>query len=340
MIDDMQSTAPWAALSPDGVTPSAALSLAADASTPTPSGDARSIVATRAGPALNHRLRRSIPPVDLATWPELRLTMQADVATGSRPESPFYLELRLGSAAAPIGAPGNDWHRRLAIERADAWEAQRLSLVDLPGPVRGALDQIELRCVADTPFAARIDQLVAARRRFPGDVDEALVALLDQRVTIAGAPVPAAIIPAGGALPETVPLILIQPYDLRPAWTRDAAAGTPGNFMADGTMRLAAASDPFELDYAIEARAADRTDQALLVDFLLGALPRQGTLLVNGEPLRAEWITAPGGERCFPIERQLIFLRVTCWRERRSPITVAPVKSVSTRIDPREPADG
>ncbi|PTS90387.1 hypothetical protein DBR17_01550 [Sphingomonas sp. HMWF008] len=322
------------------MTPSVALSVSGDGATPTPSGDGRSIVAARTAPALNHRIRRGIAAVDLAPWPELRITLNADVATGARPDSPFFLELRLGSAAAPIGAAGNDWHRRLPIERAGAWETARLSLADLPAPVRAATTQIELRCVSDTPFTARIDQLVASRPSFPSDIDDALLALLDQRISIGGTPVSAQVMSAGGALPGALPLILIQPYDLRPASQRDAVDGGPSDFTAGGAMRLRGASDPFELDYAIEARAATRAEQAAIVDFLIGALPRQGPLAVNGTILHAEWRTPPDGLHSFPIERQLIHLRVTAWRERSAPVVIRPVKSVSTIIDSRETADG
>lgn len=336
LIDAMQSAAPWVAFAPDGVTPSAALSIAGDAVTPTPSGDGRSIVAARAAPALNHRLRRDVAPVDLRGWPELRITLQADVATGSRPDSPFFLELRLGSASAPIGSPGNDWHRRLPIDRAGTWGSARLDLADLPMSVRSAADRIELRCVADTPFTARLDRLVAARPSFPGDVDDALMALLDKRVAIGGTPVAAVVMPAGGAAPATRPLILIQPYALNPAFTRDPVDGGPSDFTAGGAMRLRAPSEPFELDYAIEALGANRADQAAIVDFLLGTLARQFELESDGASLYARWIAAPEGERSFAIERQLIHLRITAWRERQAPLVVRPVRTLTTLIESRE----
>lgn len=339
MIDNMQQLAPWAALSADGVTPSVGLSVAADSATGTPSGDMRSLVAQSVGAVLDHRLRRNIPPLDLAAWPELRITWQADVATGSRADAPFFLELRLGSAAAPIGSPGNLWRRRLPLDRADRWESPRFSLVDLPPAVRTGVDQIELRCVANTPFVARIDALAAARVAMPGDIDAALLARLDGRISIAGVPVAAQLVAAGASLPATMPLLLIQPYDLQPAWALDAAGVTPADFTGDG-LRLRGASEAFTLDYAIEARAATRADQATLVDFLLDALPRQGTINVNDAPLRTEWIMAPNRERAFAIERQLIHLRVTAWRERGVPVAVVPVKAIATIIDPREAAGG
>jgi hypothetical protein len=154
-IDDMRSAAAWQALASDGVTASAALAIAADSQTQTPSGDGQSLVAERTAPALNHRLHRTIGPLDLSAWPELRLELQADVATGMRADSAFFLELRLGSAAAPIGTPANEWNRRLPIERAQRWEAPRLSLDDLPAAVRGAVDRIELRCVSNRTLNCR-----------------------------------------------------------------------------------------------------------------------------------------------------------------------------------------
>ncbi len=339
MIDNMQQLASWTALSPDGVTPSDTLSIAADVATGTPSGDARSLVAQTAGTAIDHRLRRSIVPLNLATWPELRMTWQANVATGSRADAPFFLELRLGSAAAPIGSPGNGWRRRLPLDSADRWESPRFSLVDLPPAVRGAVDQIELRCVTNTLFVARIDALAAARASMPGDIDAALVDRLDGKISIAGTPVPAQLVASGTPLPAAVPLLLIQPYDLQPAWALDAAGSTPADFTGDG-LRLRGTSEAFTLDYAIEARAATRAEQAVLIDFLLDALPRQGTLAVNDATLRTEWIMAPNRERAFAIERQLIHLRVTAWRERGVPVAVAPVKTISTIVDPRETSGG
>ncbi|KQN29388.1 hypothetical protein [Sphingomonas sp. Leaf38] len=339
MIDAMQLWGAWTALSSDGMTPSAGLTIVGDAATETPSGDARSLVAQSAGPVLDHRLRRSIAPLDLAPWPELRLTWQANIATGSRADSPFFLELRLGSAAAPIGSPGNDWRRRLPLDRADRWESPRFSLIDLPPLVRAAVNQIELRCVANTPFVARLDALAAARASIPADIDAALLARLDAKISIAGVPVAAQIVAAGAPLPATLPLLLLQPYDLQPAWALDAAGVTPADFTGGG-LRLRGASEAVTLDYAVEARAATRADQAALVDFLLDALPRQGTIAVNDAALRLEWVTAPVRDRAFAIERQLIHLRVTAWRERGVPVVVVPVKAITTTIDPRERAGG
>jgi hypothetical protein len=56
--------------------------------------------------------------------------------------------------------------------------------------------------------------------------------------------------------------------------------------------------------------------------------------------LRAEWIAGPQGDRSFPIERQLIHLRVTAWRERGKATSVAPVRTVRTVFDTRAAANG
>jgi hypothetical protein len=80
-------------------------------------------------------------------------------------------------------------------------------------------------------------------------------------------------------------------------------------------LRPAAAA--YELGYALEALATTRAAQAEINDFLLGALPSQGTLRVAAQPLTYEGIAAPAASHELspvPTPRQRLHYRVWAWR--------------------------
>src|SRR5207248_4009032 len=63
--------------------------------------------------ALGHYVERADPAHDLSAFEDLRLLLGGDrVADGSE-AAPFFLELRLGSAAAAVGSAQNQWARLL-----------------------------------------------------------------------------------------------------------------------------------------------------------------------------------------------------------------------------------
>lgn len=341
VLDSMADAAPWAAVEPDGATRSAAIACAVDISVHHLGDDRSSLRIVGTTGADRHRLLRTIPAVDLRHFDELRLAIRGDRSAGGRDGQPFFLELRLGSAAAPPDAPSNPWHRLLPVA-GDAWTLARLALSDLPDVARGAIERIQLRCVdAQAGFRVLIDDLAAVRHEPSVDVDAALIRRLHNRVTLNGQPVPAQVHVAGAALPSSRPLILVHPYAARLAEQRRVGGESEGDYRADG-YSLRPAAFPWDLYYAVEALAADRGGQAALIDFVLGALPPRGTLPVCGFALPCDNV-APGEAVTgsgFASRRLLLHYRVATWQESGQPRSVRPAETVRVEIDTQEEADG
>jgi len=198
-IDAMDNAAAWTALAPDGVTPSMELSLVIDSARPSPPGIATSARITGTSNALNHTLRRTFAATDLTNFRELRLWMLGERPADGTPSRPFFLEMRMGSAALALNAAGNTWQRYLAVSQAGVWEPVRVSIGDLPAAVRSAMTVMQLRCAA-APFACNIDEVIAVRDDMVTDVDQALLAILNQGLTLGGAAVAAVLHPANGVL--------------------------------------------------------------------------------------------------------------------------------------------
>lgn len=338
-LDAFTQLAGWQALEDDGVTPSAALAISEDLLSDTPSGDSRSISLAYGALAHAHIARRPLPAVDLTDFDELRLVLRSDRASATG----FYLELRLGSAALPIGAPGNAWHRRLPIAKADAWEVVRVSLADLPDAVRGAVDVAQLHCIdAGQGFALDVDEALAVRPGMLVDLEDALLLRLDQQASLAGNPVPAERVVAGGTWPTTMPCIAIVPLDVRHLPERSVGTAQHCDFV-DGGYRVRPAPAAYEALYAIEAVADDREDQAALMDFLLRTIVPRGALRVAAHPWSIEMLDPPASEQdpnLSPAPRQRLHCRVLAWQERDAAVSVQPVEGLATRIEWKEPAHG
>ena len=114
VVDDLADLTPWAARTPTGAA-SAAITLA------------RSPAARLGGPALRieagpdatgHRIERALGPLDLSPFDDLELWVRGDRAADGSDGRPFYLELRLGSAALAVGASGNAWQRLIPVDDA------------------------------------------------------------------------------------------------------------------------------------------------------------------------------------------------------------------------------
>jgi hypothetical protein len=328
----------WSALQADGVTASAAITLAQDNAAATPSGDARSVrIACAAGSATHIARCRIMPAQNLDSFDELRLVLRSDrAATGA----PFYVELRLGSAALPIGAPANTWLRRLPLTGDNRWDLVRLTLDDLPAAVRAALTRMELQVLdATRPFTLQVDEALAVQPRMVADAEAALVARLHQRFVLGAAAVPARTIPAGGALPVQRPLIAILPLALRQAQERSTGQAQRSDHVTDG-YRLRPAPLAWELGYAFEALAATRDEQAAIVDWLIGELPAQGSLRVGGQSLSLELVPPPPPDRdliAVQVPRQWLACRAWAWQETGAALPVRPAETVVTRIDWKEP---
>lgn len=329
----------WQPLQADGVTPSAAVAIAEDVLSETPSGDRRSLSLNYSGAALNHIARKPLAALNLDNYDELRLVLRGD-----RSSTPgFYLELRLGSAALAIGAPGNTWHRRVPVSGGAGWEVVRFSLADLPAAVRGAVTVAQLHCIdAGQGFRLAIDEALAVRPSMLADLEQALLARLHQRTSLAGNPVPAELVTAGGAWPATVPCIAIVPMGVRDLPERSVGAAQRCDFVAGG-YRVRPAAVAFEAVYALEAAAADRADQGAVMDFLLREIAPRGALRVAAQNWSIETVPPPALEydpNLNPSPRQRLYCRVLAWQDHDAPSSVQPVEGLVTHIDWKESGHG
>jgi hypothetical protein len=329
----------WQALQADGVTPSAEIAIAEDVLGDTPSGDSRSLTLTYSPASQDHIARRPLAATDLDDFDELRLVLRGD-----RSSAPgFYLELRLGSVALPIGAPGNTWHRRVPVAGGSGWDVVRFSLADLPAAVRGSVTVAQLHCIdAGQGYSLAIDEALAVRPSMLADLEQALLARLHQRTSLAGNPVPAELVIAGGPWPATTPCIAIVPMEVRNLAERSTGTAQRCDFVANG-YRVRPAPTAFEAGYAIEAVAADRIDQGALMDFLLRQIAPRGALRVAAHPWSIETHSAPASEydpNLHPAPRQRLYCRVYAWQDHDAPSSVQPVQGLVTQIDWKESGHG
>lgn len=339
-LDAIGQLAGWQALQADGVTPSAAIAIAEDNASVTPGGDQHSLTFAFADTAQDHLAQCTIAAADLDDSDELRLVLRADRASAPG----FYLELRLGSAAMPIQAPGNDWHRRIPIANAGQWDVVRVSLSDLPAPVRDAVTAVRLQCIdAGRAFTLAIDEVLAVRPAMVVDLEQALHAQLHERVSLAGTPVPAALVTAGGAWPAATPCIAIVPLDVRHLTERSGGAAQRCDFVADG-YRLRPSPVPYEAVYAIEPVATARADQAVLMDFLLRTIAPLGVLRVAANAWSIEALPPPAvveqDPNLTPAPRQRLYCRVLAWRDTDAPSSVQPVQGIVTQLEWKESGHG
>jgi hypothetical protein len=290
ILDDFSNPALWQALAPDGVTPSNALSMALDATRIPPGNALSSARIAGSTAALNNTLRRTLAAVDLTNFDGLRLWINGSRAADGTASRPFFLELRLASAAMALTDPGNTWQRYLPVSQAGSWEVLRVSIGDLPAAVRGALTTIQLRCAdASVAFSSNIQGLIAVRDAMINDVDAALRASLDGILSVDGATIPAVLHPAEGPQTQTRPFIEILQFDARYSRERTDSTPTRGDFTNNG-FSLRPPTNAYDLFYQVTAFASDRATQATMLEFVLRTLPARGLLMVNGMPLPMEAI--------------------------------------------------
>ena len=333
IVDSMDSAAPWSALAPDGVTPSTELSLTIDSSKPRPGADPTAGLISATANALNHRLVRNLGPLDLSNFGDLRFWIYSNRPADGTPNRPFFLELRLASAAMALTDPGNTWQRYVPVSQIGVWEPVRVTLNDLPAAVRSAVTVIQLRCAA-VPFQCDFDDLIAVQDEMLEDVDAALVLQLNNLLTLGGNPVPAVLHPANGTLTQARPYFEITNYDIE--WCRERTdSNRPRGDFSDAGYVIRPPSNAWELYYQVTAVADDRATQSQMLDFLLRTLPARGALMVNGAPLPMESIMVYpfdqlGGVRTDGLP---IFYRISTRQESGSPDTVLPVKSAVVTAD-------
>ena len=326
ILDAMIDATQWKALAPDGVTPSTAIQMTNDTTqvrfpTDTSSGKITASVA-----ALNHTLQRALANIDLTTYDDIRLWIQSSRVADSSLASPFFLEMRLASAGMGLADPGNTWRRFLPVYQTGTWELIRLSLSDLPTPVRSAVNLMQLRCVdASVSFVCYLDDVLAVREEMVGDVDAALLARLDKQLTLSGTQVPALFY-----LPETptvtpLPYIRLTQYDIEFADERTSNSLVRSDF-SPNAYRLHSAGFAYYLYYEIDVLTDTRAHQARILEFILQMLPPRGELLVNSIPLLLDSIAVEAldvfGRRI--TDRTLLHYRVSTRQE--SPLQTTPVR--------------
>lgn len=294
VIEPMDSAPQWEALRADGSGPSGEFTMQNDSAEVGYGPDGVSGHVTATTGALGHLLRRAIAPLDISACSELRLSLRANRRAGAG-GGPFFLELRLGSAARPVTGPGSTWHRLLPVRTPHRWETVRMGIDDLDPVVSGALTQIQLRCVdAAVPLTAHLDDLVAVRPQLLADTDRALRARLSG-ITVGGSPVTVAV-RAAGELPPSAPALDVVHFDTRFAADR-IIDGERVVAHTDGGTRLAPFGHPFDLDYAISPVAQNRSVQAALIEAVLDRLAPLDELSADGERLPVELVRLPGEDR-------------------------------------------
>lgn len=288
LLDDFANAVLWSAFEADGTTPSAALGLTIDSQVHRYGSDQKSGRIEGASGALGHFLRRSFSALDLTPHEELRLWLRSTRVADGTPERPFFLELRLGSAALPIGHPQNVWQRFLPVGRAGSWELVGLALDDLPAAVRGSLTRIELRCTDDAgSFICHLDDLAAVREEMLGDVEAALLARLGDRLALDGDLVPA-YIASPGVTPPELPHMRIALVEIRPGGDRPRSGEVRRDYAGTG-YRVAGAANDYDLDYDVDAVTGSRLHTTCILEFVLASLAPRSQLAAAGRPVLVEW---------------------------------------------------
>ncbi|WP_437594117.1 hypothetical protein [Sorangium sp. So ce1000] len=328
VIETLADPSTWKALAPDGVTPSTEVVLSKDTSR-APPGGASSVRVVAGAAALHHSIQCDLGPVDLSKYEELRVLVRSDRAADGSTAAPFFLEMRLGSAALPPGDPANTWKRMTPTSGSRGWELVRLSLSDLDSSVRSALTRVQIRCAAAVPFAVNLASLIAVHDEMLGDVDGALAALLHERIEISGTLVPAVLHPARGKITATRPYFEILNFDVCFSAERTTSARAPGDFTGDD-YRLRPRSFAYELYYQITAVADDRASQTQMLELALRTLRPLGELFVNGYPLPMEMIAIPPRERIGGARTDEIplYFKILAQQEVGLPEPVRPARTV------------
>lgn len=327
----LQDAATWTVTDAGGQ-PSTALSVTASAAERLgqPVG---ALVATE--PVAGARAEAAISAADLRAFDDLELWVQADRPADGSSTSPWYLELRLGSAARPIGSAGNTWRRFLPLRGDGRWEAVVVGTADLPDAVRQAVTAVRLTCVdASAPFRCAIDGPWAVRAAVVADVDEALATLLDGGIELDGSPVPLVFEPVPAPDP-TGPALRARQTTTR--LRRDLPdSGERRTDFSDEGFLLRPAAVPVELGYELRPEADNRADQVAILEFALTALASTHELDVSGRPASLQ-LTEPGPAVGDPPALTISVL--TSLRPAAVPVVGKPISNlIDVEVDSLAPA--
>jgi hypothetical protein len=329
LIDDFGDHTLWDALQP-GPMPSPEIVLDDDGAVHANLTNEASVRMEVSGAAADgHFVERVLGSVDLTSFNELRMWCRATVGADGSPDSPFLLRMEMGSAAMPIGSPGNDWHRLLPFAERNGWTFVRLALDDLDPLVAGAANAVRLTCVNTVAsWTVWLDDLLACEPAMIADVNAALVGLLDG-VLVIGAPVPSHVHVPGAAEPSAPWIRLIQ-YDAAYSDLRTTSQRSRTDF-TDLGFRLGPESVAYDLHYRVEPVTSDPAEHAEMVEFILDVLGHRRTILVNGIRLPLE--------RIDPIHRDawsdlpVLRYRVSARQDRGSPQLVVPAQEIVLEAD-------
>jgi hypothetical protein len=331
VVDDFANVALWAGFDPVSA-PSAEIVLASDPTQHGPLPDAASLRAQISAAANNHFLQRTLAAaVNLSALPELRFLFRSTRAADGGSTNPFRLRMQLGSAAMPIGAIGNTWHRYLPAAVPNTWQFVRLALDDLNATVRNALTVIRFTCVnTTTPITVWLDDLIGCRHDAIADIDASLLALLDGTFAIGGNPVPARVHVTGAAVPAMPWLRLIHHEaaysDVRTTSRR------PRTDFSDAGYRVRPEAVAYDLYYRIEGATTVRADEAAMLQFVMDTLGNRRTLLVNGVMLQVDRVKDQTPVDDLPTQLSLRY-RVTTLQERGPHQHVLPVLETKLTTD-------
>lgn len=317
MIDPMDNAGNWKALAPDGVTLSAEFSMTNDLVHYRFGSDKTSGKISATSNALNHTLQRPLPNLDLTNFDDIRFWLSADRPASGTPERPFYLEIRLASAALGLSNAGNTWRRFLPVQNTDNWDLVRLHLDDVPGAIRNSVNLIQLRVAdASAPFTCFLDDVLAVKEEMIGDVDAGLLALLDKNFSSNGTLVPAVI-----TLPENppaigIPSIRISQYDLQYARERTNFNQLRGDYTAGG-FRLSPVSISYDVYYFIDVYGDTRSQKTQIVEFVLRTLSPRCELIITGTQQLLEWVTVEPLDDTgkWRSDRELLYFKVAVRQE-------------------------
>ena len=295
VVDTMNNAAQWTPLQADAVTPSTDLVVASDNTVFARGADGVCMRIEGSTAAEGHLIRRSLGPIDISGFRELRLSLRSGRVAGEA-SAPFFLELRLASAALPFGNAGNTWNRLLPVASSGVWTTVKLSLDDLPGGIATALTQIQVRCISgNPPFIAHIDDLIAVLPELIVDANQALQARLSG-IVIGGTAV-GATVRSPGEPPPAAPALDIVNTDVQYAPPRVRDADALRDYTDDGHLSLVPLGDPYDIYYSVTPLSTTADENAGMVEAVLQRIGPSDELDVNGDSYMVETLWLPREER-------------------------------------------
>ncbi len=280
--------------------------------------------------ASGHLGTTNFTAVDLTAYDDLWFWVWSDRPADGTGGRPFFLELRLGSAAVAMGTVANTWHRDLPVTQSATWQLVKVSLGDLSSAVRSALSAIQIGCIdASAPFRCNVAALTAVHEQLLLDLDAALMARLSNQASLAGAPVPAFVDQPGSTTPPPSPSIRITNYDVQSADSRSPSGPSRSDYR-NGTFDLRPRRRAYDVLYEIDVVASARADADPLYELVLTQLGASSELVVNGVPQLVEMEPLPafiGWQR-----PDHLLLRFRVHSSCAEPGTAVPVSAVSEEV--------